>query len=148
LQKSENFFIQKRKGEKMLRRLTATREALWRSLSTESAGVPYMLTRPPKDTPLERDARIKRVLWRSKQRGWRELDLIVGSWATEHAHTLNDTELTAFEELLQEEIPDLYKWLSGQDAIPQLYRDNVIMQRLLKHVEKGNIVGVDPAKAS
>ena len=37
--------------------------------------------------------RRKRMIYRSKQRGWLEADLLMGSWATEHVPTLTNLEL-------------------------------------------------------
>jgi succinate dehydrogenase flavin-adding protein (antitoxin of CptAB toxin-antitoxin module) len=91
---------------------------------------------------LPRASRIRRTVWRAKQRGWRELDLIIGSWAEANTHNLDDTQLAQFEELLAEEIPDLFKWLSGQEPVPEIYRENQIMQELIKHVEQGGITRV------
>lgn len=41
-------------------------------------------------SPIERR---KQLLYRSKQRGWLELDLIMGSWAEKNLDVLNDEQL-------------------------------------------------------
>lgn len=38
--------------------------------------------------------------------------------AAENLGRLNDTELTQFQELLDMENPDLFKWLTGQQQVP------------------------------
>ena len=61
----------------------------------------------------------KRLIYRSKQRGLLEVDLVLGSWATKHVMTLTKRELKQYESLLNEETIDLYNYLSGQTAVPQ-----------------------------
>jgi len=59
---------------------------------------------------------LRRLMYHAKQRGWLELDLIVGNWAEANRHALaTDPALMAdFEALLAVENPDLYKYLTGQ----------------------------------
>ena len=45
----------------------------------------------------ELDIRKKRLIYRSKQRGWLEVDLLLGTWASEHVSTLSVKELDQFE---------------------------------------------------
>lgn len=39
------------------------------------------------------EARKKRLIWRSKQRGWLEVDLLLGSWAVDRVAQLRAKEL-------------------------------------------------------
>ena len=55
------------------------------------------------------------MLYRAKNLGVKELDLIVGSWATHFVQSLQKEELIAFNrEILQQETPDLVKKLLGE----------------------------------
>src|SRR3546814_3921500 len=38
------------------------------------------------------DVRRKRLVYRSKQRGWLEVDLLLGSWAADNAHRLSHAD--------------------------------------------------------
>ena len=58
------------------------------------------------------------MLYRAKNLGVKELDLIVGSWATHQIHSLGKKELIQFNnEILQQETPDLLKKLLGEVPI-------------------------------
>ena len=41
--------------------------------------------------------RQKRLIYRSKQRGWLEVDLLLGTWASQNVKKLNEQELDQFE---------------------------------------------------
>lgn len=54
---------------------------------------------------------LKRLMYHAKQRGWLELDLMVGNWAETNRRALatNPALMADFEELLAIENPDMYK---------------------------------------
>ena len=78
------------------------------------------------------------MMYRARQRGWLELDLIVGSWAEKNVPGMNSQDLEEFEALLNVENPDLFKWLTGQlDPPEDVLQNNAFQVRLeviLKHV--------------
>jgi succinate dehydrogenase flavin-adding protein (antitoxin of CptAB toxin-antitoxin module) len=87
--------------------------------------------------PLFRDARaysllltqrINRLLYRARQRGWLELDLLVGLWAERCVPSLSEAQLDDFEALLNQENPELYKWLTGQIEPPESMQSNAAFQ--------------------
>ncbi|KAF0737194.1 hypothetical protein AaE_008928 [Aphanomyces astaci] len=75
----------------------------------------------------------KRVIYRSKQRGWceppfslgethidmLEVDLLMGRWASENVWTLTVDELQQYEDILNRETIDIFNFISGKDAIPE-----------------------------
>ena len=71
-----------------------------------------------------RQKRIRAMMYRSKQRGFLELDLIVGIWAEKMLHQLPDSDLDEMEALLAEENPDLWKYLSLQEPTPAALENN------------------------
>ena len=62
-----------------------------------------------------RDAeRRKRLIWRSKQRGWLEVDLLMGSWAVDNVMKLKPEELDQYERIVNLETIDMYNVVSGR----------------------------------
>jgi len=59
---------------------------------------------------------VNRLLYRAKQRGFLEMDLLVGMWAEKNVPKMDAAQLKAMEEVLDQENPDLFKWLTGQAA--------------------------------
>ena len=63
------------------------------------------------------------MLYRAKNLGVKELDLIVGSWAVNHVKKMSKEDLIAFnDEVLQQETPDLVKKLLGEVEIDKSER--------------------------
>jgi antitoxin CptB len=66
----------------------------------------------------DRETRLKRLQVRSWRRGIREMDLLLGGFATDRLPSLSDAELDLFEALLEENDHDLYIWLARQSEPP------------------------------
>ena len=82
---------------------------------------------------------INKTLYRAKQRGFLELDVVVGEWAERNlnAKTTSDSFLTQFAKVLDEENPDLYSYLTGQSEAPKYLREeNEAYKALKAHVMK------------
>ena len=62
--------------------------------------------------------RRKRLLFRSRHRGFREMDLLLGRFAERHLPTFSERQLQLFEEMLEVGDPDLYAWLVGRETPP------------------------------
>jgi succinate dehydrogenase flavin-adding protein (antitoxin of CptAB toxin-antitoxin module) len=80
----------------------------------------------------------RKLLYRSKQTGFLELDLILGNWAEENLSKLSEGEIQEYEKLIHREVPDLYSWLSGQQEPPEEL-DGKIFRRIRDSVWKGTI---------
>ncbi|RLN92945.1 hypothetical protein BBJ28_00003340 [Nothophytophthora sp. Chile5] len=80
--------------------------------------------------PIDGDeANRKRVIYRSKQRGWLEVDLLLGSWASQNVMQLTAEELQQYEDILNEETIDIFNYISGKSVVPERL-DTPMMQRL------------------
>lgn len=74
------------------------------------------------------------ILYRSRQRGWLELDVILGSFAEKHLANFSSDEVAQFESILATENPDLYKFVSGQLPPNDDLKNNNVFKKLLQHV--------------
>lgn len=72
-----------------------------------------------------RDIMIKRLRMRSMRRGIKEMDLILQAFAEAHLHDFSDETLSLYDRLLSENDHDIYGWVGGQFAVPEIYRDLV-----------------------
>ena len=64
------------------------------------------------------DARRRRLLFRAWHRGMREVDLITGRFADAHIATLSESEIDAFERIMDVPEPDLLAWVMGSVPTP------------------------------
>ncbi|CAN0316159.1 unnamed protein product [Ascophyllum nodosum] len=73
--------------------------------------------------------RRKRLVYRSKQRGWLEVDLLLGTWAQKNVPTLTVAEMDSYEDILNLETLDIFSFISG-NADPPAFVDTAMMKRL------------------
>jgi len=71
------------------------------------------------------DALRRRLLFQSRHRGVKELDLILGPFAERHLPAFGATELQDFAVLLAEPDPDIYDWLVGRVPLPARLQNHV-----------------------
>jgi len=60
----------------------------------------------------------KQLIFRSNHRGTKEMDLLLGSFANQHVPDFDASDLAIFEQLLEENDPNLYNWISGREEAP------------------------------
>ena len=85
----------------------------------------------------ERDiVRRKRMIYRSKQRGWLEADILMGSWAAQNVPKLSPAELDQYEIILDEETIDVFNFITGKDPLPDRLKENTMMKRLQEYAIK------------
>ncbi len=56
----------------------------------------------------------KKLLFRARHRGFKEADLIIGSFAEAHIHEMNGDDLLEFENLLDGNDWDIYAYIIGE----------------------------------
>ena len=67
------------------------------------------------------EARRKKLLFRSLRRGFKEVDLIFGTFAADNLSGLSEAELDQFEALLDAPDSHVYDWLRGATAPDAAY---------------------------
>lgn len=75
------------------------------------------------------DAHRKRLYFRSLRRGFKEVDLVFGTFARDHLATLPEHELGLYEALLAAPDHDVWLWLQGKLAPPAEF-DTPLLARL------------------
>lgn len=64
------------------------------------------------------DDRLKKLKFRAWRRGFREIDLILGAFADANLSKLSESELQAFERLLDAPDQDVYAWITEAAPAP------------------------------
>ena len=64
------------------------------------------------------EVRRKRLLFRAQRRGFKEVDLIFGTFAALEASSFSEAELDQFEALLELPDQEVFAWLQGFAAVP------------------------------
>lgn len=67
------------------------------------------------------ETEIKRLIYRSKNRGNKEMDIVLGGFATQGITALNGAELALYSNLLEESDNDLWDWFTGRMEAPEEY---------------------------
>lgn len=80
-------------------------------------------------TSADLDPRRRKILFRAWHRGMRENDLIMGGFADAHIGTLSESELDAFEGLIEVLDRDLLSWITGEAEVPENF-DTEVFRRL------------------
>ena len=56
------------------------------------------------------------------------MDLLVGMWAERNVPRMDAAKLQAMEQVLEQENPDLFKWLTGQTTASEAMQANPAFQ--------------------
>ena len=80
-------------------------------------------------TSADLDHRRRRTLFRAWHRGIREMDILMGSFADAEIGTMPEADLDDFEHLIEVPDPDLFRWITGEDAAPSNY-NTAVFRRL------------------
>jgi antitoxin CptB len=75
------------------------------------------------------DTRRRKLLFRSWHRGMREMDLIMGRFADTAIDDLTESELSEFEELIEQPDRELLAWITGEADVPTAH-DTPLFRRL------------------
>lgn len=74
----------------------------------------------------------KRLIFRSEHRGMKEMDFIMGSFARKFVPDFSEEDLNLYDEILKENDPNLYNWVTGKEDIPANV-SNHVFEKLKAH---------------
>lgn len=95
------------------------------------------------EIPQDESIRRKRLIYRAKQRGWLEVDLLLGTFASQVVPTLSTKqELDDFERLVNLETIDLYNLVTLR--VSEENSDNVMIGRLQEWARNNPLGKADP----
>ena len=72
--------------------------------------------------------RQRKLLFRAHRRGFKEMDLLMGSFAEQHIADMDDGELDQFEALLQTPDWEVYNWILDRAPVPENHASKVLDQ--------------------
>jgi succinate dehydrogenase flavin-adding protein (antitoxin of CptAB toxin-antitoxin module) len=78
-------------------------------------------------TSKREDSYRKQLLYRSRQRGWLEVDIILGSWASDHLPKLDKNTLLKYEKILNQDTTDIFV---RSKSIPQDLDKDLIVYKI------------------
>lgn len=93
------------------------------------------------------EIRRKRLIYRSKQRGWLEVDLLLGTWASLNVPHLNADELDQFEDFVNQETIDIYNIITLRLDVPDEQKTgDSIVERIQQWARESPLGKADPEK--
>jgi succinate dehydrogenase assembly factor 2 len=107
------------------------------------------------DDDITLQIRRKRLLYRCMQRGWLEVDLLLGTWASQNVMTLSMDELNEFEEFVNSETIDIYNIITLRyDTLPDKWKaisnnggsKTGIVERIQQWAKSNPLGRADPEK--
>ncbi len=83
------------------------------------------------------DARRKRLLFRAMHRGTKEADFVIGGFAGSALSDMSESDLTAFEALLEVDDDVLMLWCTGRAPAASPH-DAALVDRIRRHALEKN----------
>ncbi len=82
--------------------------------------------------------RRRRALYRASRRGMKEMDLVLGSFASQYAESMEDPDLADFEALLDCNDQQLNDWFMGVSEVPQEW-SSPLVEKLVEFCRSGDL---------
>lgn len=78
------------------------------------------------------EQKLKRLTYRSKYRGTKELDMFFGPFAEKHLKNFTEQELDEYEKILETHEPVLFDWITGKQKPPEEF-SGPVMKKILNY---------------
>ena len=78
------------------------------------------------------NTRRKQIIYRANHRGIKEMDLLLGRFATDHADGMAEDAMDRFEAIMAENDRDLLSWFTGEMEPPG-HLDAEMLDRISTH---------------
>jgi succinate dehydrogenase assembly factor 2 len=123
--------------------LSAEEETLLKIAKPRAEEIFQMHIKLPGD---DLETRQKRLVYRSKQRGWLEVDLLLGTWASKNVSKLQGDELDQFEEFVNMETIDIYNVITLRLDVPEHMKreGNGVVERIQEWARSSPLGKADP----
>ena len=83
----------------------------------------------------------KKLLYRAMHRGFKEADIVLGTFAERNLEKLTDKQLQTFEVLLETPDRELYAWIMKHQETPEEYQSDVMeMLQNFSVIEEGSSI--------
>ena len=108
---------------------------------------PKSISKNDDNSEMELDIRRKRLVYRSKQRGWLEVDLLLGTWANQNVPSLNQEELDQYEAFVNLETIDIYNVVTLRWDVPEEMKTadgNGVVERIQAWARDSPLGKADP----
>ncbi|XP_048142032.1 succinate dehydrogenase assembly factor 2, mitochondrial isoform X2 [Rhodamnia argentea] len=86
------------------------------------------------DIDLSNEESKRQLFNRSRQRGFLELDLVLGKWVADNIYSMDVNGIKALINVLNLENPDLWKWLTNQEQPPEAVKMNPVFSAVYEKV--------------
>ncbi len=74
-----------------------------------------------------REEQLKRLKFRSWHRGWKETDLILGSFADARLEALSPAQLESYGQLLDLDDDVIWAWVTGKETPPDPFAEIITL---------------------
>ena len=81
--------------------------------------------------------KLKKLVYRWKHRGMKEIDTLVGGFVEKYGETLTAADLEALEILLEESDNDILAWIMKRDPLPKQHATRMMRNLIKFSLQKG-----------
>ncbi|EGD73432.1 hypothetical protein PTSG_05135 [Salpingoeca rosetta] len=102
---------------------------------------PIVITPSKQDRSNETtDHKRARLLYQSRKRGIKEMDLILATYADQYLDTMTEQQLEEYDSILNDHDNewDMFKWLTGKEELPEYLQGSGVMQHLMEFTKNPN----------